>query len=157
MSAFKALDATTLSKEEETNARNLLALIKKKRCGKIKGGVVADGRKQRLYVPKEDTSSPTLQLESLIMSLMIDAKERRKVATADIVGAYLLAEMKDHVVVKLKGEAVDVLCETNEVYKKFVTEERGKKVIYLKLTRALYGCVQSALLWYHTFTDELMA
>ena len=104
-----------------------MALIKKKRCGKIKGRVVAGGRKQRLYVPKEDTSSPTLQLESLIMSLMIDAKERRKVATADIVGAYLLAEMKDHVVVKLKGEAVDVLCETNEVYKKSLQKREVKR------------------------------
>ena len=76
-------------------------------------------------------------------------------AISDVVGAYLLAEMEDHVLVKLTGIAVDVLCRANEKYKKFVVFEKGKKVIYLKLERALYGCIQSALLWYNTFVTKL--
>ena len=44
------------------------------------------------------------------MSLLIDAKENRDVAVSDVVGTYLLAEMKDHVIVKLTSKAVDVLC-----------------------------------------------
>ena len=34
------------------------------------------------------------------MSLIIDAKEGRDVTIADIVGAYLLANMQDYVVIK---------------------------------------------------------
>ena len=103
--------ASSLTEDETTKALSLLSVIKQKRCGKIKGRVVADGRKQRNYVPREEATSPTIKLESLIMSLLVDAKEKRDVATADIVGAYLLADMKDKVVVKLTGRGVDILCE----------------------------------------------
>ena len=153
---FRPLLASSMTKEERKMALNLLTIIKEKRCGKIKGRVVADGRKQKMYVSKEESSSPTIQLESLMMFLMIDAKENRDVATADIVGAYLLAEMQDKVIVKLKGTSVDVLCKANNKYKDFVIFENNTKVIYLRLSRDLYGCVQSALLWYHTFVDKLL-
>ena len=91
------------------------------------------------------------------MTLLIDAKENRKVATADVAGAYLRAKMNDKVLFKLTGQAVDILCETNEMYKQFESIVNGKKVIYLRLKRALYGCVQSALLWYNTFITELVS
>ena len=43
----------------------------------------------------------------------------------------------------------------NKGYKKFVTTETGKPVLYMKLLKALYGCMHSALLWYHTFKNKL--
>ena len=33
--------------------------------------------------------------------------------------------------------------------------ERGKKVIYLKIKKALYECIESALLWYNLFLNKL--
>jgi len=82
---------------------------------------------------------------------MIDAKEGR-----DVEGAYLHADMEDFVIFKLVGEAVDIMCQVNPKYKKFVVVEHGKKVLYLQLLKALYGCVQSALLWYELFTGTLV-
>jgi len=41
----------------------------------------------------------------------------------------------------------------NPKYEKFVVIENGKKVLYLQLLKALYGCVQSTLLWYNLFTN----
>ena len=93
--------ASSLTDKEKKIALNLLVVIKQKRCGKIKGRVVADGRKQRKYAQKEDATSLSMKLESLLVSLVIDGKENRDVATADIVGGYLLAGMKDTVIVKL--------------------------------------------------------
>ena len=46
--------------------------------------------------------------------MIIDAKEDRDVAISDVVGAYLLDEMIDHVIVKLTGKAVDVVWTTNK-------------------------------------------
>ena len=46
---------------------------------------------------------------------------------------------------------MDIMCQANAKYKKFVSYENGKKVLYMKLLKALYGCIQSALLWYKTF------
>ena len=116
---------------------------------------MADCSKQRCTVLREDAASLTIQLESLVMSLLVDAKEGRDVAISDVVGAYLLAEMKDHVAVKLAGKAVEVLCNANKKYNEFVTFEKGKKIIYLKLESALYGCIRSALLWYNKFVTKL--
>ena len=77
-----------------------------------------DDRPQRAYISKEEAASPTTALESLLITLLIDAWERRDVATADIVGAYLNAYMRDFVIVKLVGDEVDIICKLNPEYKK---------------------------------------
>ena len=91
-----------------------------------------------------------------MISLMIDAKERRDVATADVKGAYLHMDMKDFVLLQLVGKAVNIMCQVNPKYEKFVVIENGKKVLDLQLLKALYGCVQFALLWYNLFTSTLV-
>ena len=120
-------------------ALNLITMIKEKRDGRVKARACADGRKQRKYISKEEVSSPTMQLESLILSLIIDAKEGRDVATADVVGAYLLANMKDYVLVKLTGKSVDIMCGVSAEYEKYVGIENGKRVLYLRLKRHCMG------------------
>jgi hypothetical protein len=67
----------------------------------------------------------------------------------------LNADMDEFVLIKLSGDATDIMCEANSNYKKFVTIENGKKVLYLQLLKALYGCVRSALLWYELFVSTL--
>ena len=99
MKTFEPIDVKKMTHDEKKKALNLLTMVKKKRDGRLKGRAVVDGRKQRLYIKKEDVASPTVKLESLILSLLIDAHENRDVATADAVGAYLIADMKDHVIV----------------------------------------------------------
>jgi hypothetical protein len=44
-----------------------------------------DGSVQRSMYEKSETSSPTVSTDSLMYSVMIDAKEGRDVATADMV------------------------------------------------------------------------
>jgi hypothetical protein len=61
--------------------------LKEKRDGKIKGRTVAGGKKQRDYIPKEDASSPTVAIESVLLSCIIDAEEEREVAVIDIPNA----------------------------------------------------------------------
>lgn len=45
--------------------------------------------------------------------ILIDAQENRDISTADVIDAYLIADIKDHVLVKLTGESVDIMCEAN--------------------------------------------
>jgi hypothetical protein len=68
---------------------------------------------------------------------MIDAKERRDVATADVEGAYLHTDLEDFFLLKLVGKVDDIMCQVNPKYKKFVVIENGKKVLYLQLLKAL--------------------
>ena len=90
-----------------------------------------------------------------MLTFLIDAFKRREVVTADVPGAYLHADMDEFTILKLVGQSVDILCKANPEYEKFVTEENGKKVLYLQLLKALYGCIRSAMLWYELFAVTL--
>jgi hypothetical protein len=63
--------------------------------------------------------------------------------------------MNQFALMKLTGEAVDIMVKVDPSYASFVTEEKGRPVIYLQLKKALYGCVKSALLWYELFSNTL--
>ena len=55
-----------------------------------------------------------------------------------------------------RDEFVDIMCEVNTEYKKYVTTDRnGKKILYVKVLRAIYGCIESALLWYELYVKTL--
>ena len=56
---------------------------------------------------------------------------------------------------KIEGKFVDIMCKVNTELRKFVRYENGKKVLYLQLLKALYGCMESALLWYNLYTSTL--
>jgi hypothetical protein len=81
--------AHELTMEEKRRALGYLMFLKEKRCGTIKGRGCAEGRKQRIYKTKEETSSPTVRTESLMLSCVIDTKEGRNVITADVPGAFM--------------------------------------------------------------------
>ena len=100
--------------------------------------------------------SSAVSSEVTSLTLMVDAHEKRDVAVIDVPGAYLHASMKDFVILCLEGNIVDYMVEAcPEVYEPFVEIVNGKKVLYLQLLKALYGCVQSALLWYELFSSTL--
>ena len=67
-----------------------------------------------------------IQIESLVLSLLIDAKEGRDVATTDVVGDNLLADMQDCVLIRFTGKAVGVMCEVNIKYTHFEALDNGK-------------------------------
>ena len=92
---FKPMEANKLTPREKSEALRAINLIKEKRSGALKGRSVADGRAQRAMYTKEQTASPTVSTDALMLTLMIDALEGRDVATADVEGAYLHADMDD--------------------------------------------------------------
>ena len=63
-------------------------MIEKKKCEKIKGRTCADGSKQKRFLKHgELISSPTVSLEAIVGTLLIDAHENRDVAIFDVPGA----------------------------------------------------------------------
>ncbi len=132
-------------------------LLKQKRCGKIKARGCADGRKQRVYKSKDETSAPTVHTESLFLSCIIDAKEGRQVITCDIPGAFMHADMDEMIHLKLEGPLAELLTKVEpKRYSKFIGMERGKKVLYVQLTKALYGTLQAALLFWEDLSQYLL-
>ena len=91
-----------------------------------------------------------------LLMLVIGAYKKRKIAKCGITGAYQHAKMDEFVVIKLRGKMVDILCQKNPTYKKYVVIEKGKKTLRIQLLKTLYGCIKLALLQYELFSGTLV-
>ena len=69
------------------------------------------------------------------------------VQTALPADKFLLMEIRD--------EFVDVMCEVNPEYIPCMRYENGKKVLYVNILRDIYGCIESELLWYKLYSEKL--
>ena len=148
-----------ITPEEFEQVMEAVNLIKKKRNGTIKGRSCLNGSKQKKFLKEgESIASPTVCLEAILMTLGIDIYEERDVAIFDVPGAYLHALMPEdkNVIMVLRGKFVDIMCQVDPSYHEYVTvNSKGQKVLYLKILRALYGCIESALLWYQLYAETL--
>jgi hypothetical protein len=102
----KPVDSKDLTKEQKRASLRYLMFLTKKRTGRIKARGCADGRKQRETTNKEDASAPTVML-----SAVIDSMEERDVATVDIPGAFMQADI-DEVVRRNSRDASETGPET---------------------------------------------
>jgi hypothetical protein len=83
------------TKQQKHRALEYLMFLKQKHCGNIQGCGCADGQKQRIYASKQEASSPTGAIESLMISCVVDGKEGKDVATVDIPGAFMQVDMDE--------------------------------------------------------------
>ena len=102
-----------MSKDEKKASLQYLMFLKKKRSGIIKGRGCVDGRKQRVYLNKDDISAPTFSTKSLLLTYLIDAMENRYIVTVDIPGDFMQSDLEgDDLHMKLEGKMVDILEQT---------------------------------------------
>jgi hypothetical protein len=169
-------DAGQLTRAQKKAALEYLMFIKKKRCGRIKGRGCADGRKQREYTSKEEASSPTVSIEALMLLCVINATEKRDVATVDIPGAFMQANMDKLVHMRLEGTMAELVVKLDpKLYRKYMQTINGKlvlcvelkkalmqtingkSVLCVELKKALYGTMHAALLFWRLLTSKLVA
>ena len=157
MKVLGVLDASKLMNDQKRRALRAVNLIKLKRSGKLKACMCANGAPQRKYIPCEEAKSPMVSTDGLLSTAVIAAFERRYVITFDVPGACLHADIPEDKfrILKLEGKYVDIMCTVNPEYADYVIEENGKKVLYLQIPKALYGMIESALLWYQLFLSVL--
>ena len=150
-------DASTLSPTQKRNALGYLMFLKQKRTGQIKGRGCADGHKQSLHTPKDDASSPTVATESVLLSCVIDAKERCDVATVDIPGAFMQGDQDETVHMRLEGTLAELLTKCDpKLYRQYVVTENNKLVLYVELIKVLYGTLHAAFIFWHKLTSKLI-
>ena len=83
-----------------------------------------------------------------MLTATIDALEGRDVAIVDIPRAYLSADMDNEVHVVFIGTLAEMTVVADPaLYRPFVSYETGKPVLYIRLQKALYGCLINALLF----------
>ena len=158
---FEPIDFQSLSQREKKKALESLIFLVQKKDGTIKARTCANGSVQREWMSKEYVSSPTVSTEAILMTSIIDAEEGRDVATCDIPNAFIQTEVQerdkdgDRTIMKIRGVLVDLLCEIDPVYKKYVRHDKRGKILYVKIVKAIYGMLVSAMLFYKKLTKDL--
>ena len=71
--------------------------LKQKHDNTVKGRGCANGTKQRNHYDKEDAASPTVALESLLLTSVVDAHKQQDVVVVDILGDFLQADLDNNV------------------------------------------------------------
>ncbi len=72
------------------------------------------GNVQRDYITKDEASLPTAYTEAVILTAIVNAKEKRDVATVDLPNAFCQtvitnADAEHRIIVRLRGALVDML------------------------------------------------
>jgi len=154
---MKVTDAKEMTSEQRRDALAYLMFLKRKRCGKIKGRGCADGRKQRAWTDKADSSSPTIATAAMFLTVIVDAMEGRDVAVVDVPGAFMQADMDELVHVRFTGLMVDKLLEIdNKMYAPYIVYEGKVKCLYVELLKALYGTLRAARLFWDKLSNQLL-
>ena len=157
---YVPLHAKDLSWEEKQMALESLFLLTEKRDGSIKGRKVAVGSKQRTYdgYDKSGGSSPTITTDSIFLTGVVDACEKRGVACMDTGSAYLTAKNPDKdVMMVLRGKIAEMMVRVNpELYRPYITySKNGTPMLYVRLSKALYGMLKAALALYKKLRSDL--
>ena len=123
------------------------------RFDKYKARLVAGGDQQdkNLY---DDLSSPTVSTSAVFAIAAICAVEKRHAAVVDIGGAFLNASMTTGVPVHMRLDKTisDFLIALDRAYAKYA-DDKGRVVVLLR--KALYGCIESAALWYENLSRTM--
>jgi hypothetical protein len=122
---------------------------------KFKSRLVFDGRDQdpELF---PDRSSPTAALHSLMSCVAVaSANGMTKIGKIDVKGAFIQTEMEGPpLYIRCNKDLTKLIVEVLPGIKKYVTKDG---VLFCRLMKALYGCVQASKLWFNKLTKFLRA
>ena len=125
---------------------------------KAKARLDAGGNHQdRNIYSRMDITSPTCSITGLFAHAAITCKEKEEVIVTDVTCAYLNARMpKDNpeelVFLRIDPFITPLLLKVNPSLQPYVT---SGGTIVVELNRSLYGCIESAKLWFEELTNTL--
>jgi hypothetical protein len=120
---------------------------------------VADrsNKRRRPGYKKEDGASPTVRTDSIMITATINAHKCHDVATVNIPGAFLHVCNDKDTFMLLCGCLAKLMVQVNPtLYRIYVIYDKNNEpLLYVKLLKAIYGLLKSALLFYRKFVDDL--
>ncbi len=98
----------------------------------------------------------------MILTAIVEAKEKRDVATVNLPNAFCQtvitnADAEHCIIVRLRGALVNMLADISpKVYSLFVTtNKKGEKVLLVQCMNALYGSMVALLMFYKKLVTAL--
>jgi hypothetical protein len=138
--------------ERKRAMESLTFLTKKRDETAVKARVCANGSTQR-------ASGQTAASEEILITGLIDAKQKRDVMTLDIPNTFKQTEISldgDKIIMKIRGQLVDILLELCPgVYDDYVIMEGKHKIMYMRMLKAVHGMLISSILYYKKFRKDI--
>ena len=110
----------------------------------LKARLIIHGNKQILDL-FGSTSSPTININILLLIISICAKKEHDFECIDIAGAYLNVDLPTPEYMRIPRDLSDILVANDPKLSQYVNNEG---CIIVKIKKALYGLKTSGLLWY---------
>ena len=157
--SIRSVNATKLNKQEQLKVIKSKMFLKEKfkangEFEKLKSRLVAGGHLQdRNLYTTDDTSSPTIATWALFALSALAAKEVKKIITVDIRSAYLNAVIDSkEILMRLEPSIAALITEISPNWKEDLDQDGS---LIVKLHKALYGCIESAKLFYTHLKNTL--
>jgi hypothetical protein len=157
MEVFHPVTRDLLTKEERTKAVASLMFLKEKRDHLVKARMCTDRQKQRGDWTKQDMTSPTVSMEAVFITAVVDAYEECNIACFDIPSAFLHADSDEYITMILKGRLTELMVQVApNLYREYISVDRkGMAILYVKMQKAIYGLLRSAILFYKKLVADL--
>ncbi len=154
MDVLKVVKWTDVPKTTKTIYSSMFLKAKYKPDGtfeKLKARLVAGGDMVEVN-EDEDVSSPTLDLTSFYIMLMMASTQGHKIGTTDIPSAYLWASRSNRktIYMRLAKEVANAMVTLKPEYLSYLND---KGELLTELKQALYGIPDSGELWHSTFVE----
>ena len=93
----------------------------------------------------------------VFITAVINEHKERNIASFDITGAFLHADIDEVITMVLKGRLAERMVQVApNLYRKNITVNRkGTAILYVKMQKSLYGLLRSALLFYKKIVADL--
>jgi hypothetical protein len=149
-----------LSEDQKSKILEIHMFIVKKRLGKTKEQLFGGGNKQHDYLTKEESSSPTAATESVLLTSIVNAAERRDVAIINIPNAFIQMRVereKDCVIIRIRDVVFNWLVKiAPDIYGQYETVGKNKeKQLLVECMNKIYGTMVAGLLYYRKFAESL--
>jgi hypothetical protein len=92
---YKPMHWHELTKVQKDHILKSHIFVEKRQDGKIKARKMVTGNTQQDYITKEDVSSPTVLVEAVMLTCVIDALKDQNIAVINIPNAFVQTVVKD--------------------------------------------------------------
>ena len=99
---------------------------------------------------------PTVSTYSILLTGVVDAHENPEIAILDITNAFLQTENGEKILMLLCGKLADMMVQLDPImYRKYVTYlPNGQAMLYIRLSKALYGMMRADILLYKRLRSD---
>ena len=111
----------------------------------VKGRACVDRLPQRKTIPKESAALPTVATESVFLTCLISAFEKRVNRSYHVLSAFVNTHLDKEVDMVLRGDLAELLVKVApNIYRKYITrDKKGKAILNVRLQKALYGLIRA--------------